>query len=215
MAIKLRYYLDTRNTEPGAPAPLRLMVNKDSRTAFITLGMELKPSEWDSKEQKVIKHPHRAQLNDSLVQTRLSLQEWIVPRYAAGEFSELDARGVKDAILAHLNKAKVRTPLCDLYEAETARKSGNTAMLYKTVWKKLCEYDAGVETMAVELITPKWCEALSEWLGRNVAANYRNAVISCLRRVLNVAVENGVIPPQSDKGNQDGIRADEKARPYP
>lgn len=56
---KLSIKLDTRSVKAGGTSPLKLAVGQKGQTAYIPLGRNVRPDQWDEGSGTVIRHPRR------------------------------------------------------------------------------------------------------------------------------------------------------------
>ena len=76
----LKLYLDTRSVRPDGTSPLKLSINKNSKTALLSLDVFLSPAQWDAKAEKITNHPNKAFLNSFVMQRKLQAQEIMMSR---------------------------------------------------------------------------------------------------------------------------------------
>ena len=76
----LKLYLDTRSVRPDGTSPLKLSINKNSKTALLSLDVFLSTAQWDAKAEKITNHPNKAFLNSFVMQRKLQAQEIMMSR---------------------------------------------------------------------------------------------------------------------------------------
>lgn len=189
MAIKIRYYLDTRRTDEDGFAPLRLMVNKNSKTALLDLDFPVRASDWDAKTQKIVKGTAKDALNDSLSLQRITIKNWLMPKVASGEFAETSVYEIRDAIREHLFGQRASTSFVGFWESVMAGKSKGTASVYRTSLTYVKAADPHIANRSIQEITPKWCEDVVS----TKDGNTRNILSANLHSVLEAAVKQGII----------------------
>ena len=189
MAIKIRYYLDVRRTDEDGFAPLRLMVNKNSKTALLDLDFPIKASDWDARTQKIVRGTAKDALNDSLSLQRITIKNWLMPKVAAGEFADSSVYEVRDAIRARLFGQRASTPFIEFWESVAATKSSGTAEVYRTSLAYVKEADKHLNNRSIQEITTKWCENVVS----SRQGNTRNLLLSNLHSVMEAAVKQGKI----------------------
>lgn len=211
MAVTLTLYLDRRATRDNDPAPLKICVNKRSRSAYLKTGISLRPSEWDAKSQRVINHPHRRQLNDQLQHFRLEAQEWMLPRIYSGEFADMNATQIKDALAEHIfGKDKNVPPVRAYALAKIATRNAGTRAVYETELGKWMRYDPDIEKKRIDTISVQYADKFEKWLRERYAENTANTALSFFRWVMNCAIAEGWVTVNPFAKRPTGYKAQHK-----
>ena len=100
---RTKLYLDTRAVKDGKPAPLKIAINKKSKTALISLNVLLLPSQWDKRSGKVINHPNRLFLNNYITRRMLDIDTLVLKLTESGEIVNMSALDIKNYILQQLS----------------------------------------------------------------------------------------------------------------
>ena len=100
----VKYYLDTRATKPGCPAPIRLAIRICNSAAYLTTGVCVLPSEWNATLGKVVANRRRQFLNDYLEQFRMQVVNMMFDLKLKGELYTLSARQIRDRYLSSVAK---------------------------------------------------------------------------------------------------------------
>ena len=99
----LKLYLDTRSVRPDGTSPLKLSINKNSKTALLSLDVFLSTAQWDAKAEKITSHPNKAFLNSFVMQRKLQAQEIMMRLETTGESAGKNATWIKNRIKAGLS----------------------------------------------------------------------------------------------------------------
>ncbi len=105
---KTRFYLDTRNAEKGKPAPLKIAITKKGQAAFISLNVQILPSQWDKRSDKVVGHPNRFFLNTYITSRKQAVDTLLLKLIENGELFNMRAVDIKARIVSEL-KCRNRT----------------------------------------------------------------------------------------------------------
>lgn len=94
---RTKLYLDTRAVKDGKPAPLKVAINKKSKTALISLNVFLLPNQWDKKAGKVVNHPNRLFLNNYIAKRHIDTL--LLKLIESGEIANMSALDIKNHII--------------------------------------------------------------------------------------------------------------------
>lgn len=191
--ISLRFFLDCRAVAPGSPAPLKLGIGKRQRTAYISTGVSLLPSDWDAKAQKVIVHPRRKILNSDLARMKAQTEDYLRPMLYNGELAELSAVQIKDLVKAHFYGHSAGVKLAAVYSAVQSSKGAGTGVVYGNAWRMLTRWRPAAGTMELRGVTAAFVREYSAYLRDNFRENTASTYIRCLRAVWNEGVRLGKV----------------------
>ena len=189
--IKTHLYLDTRAA--GDSAPLKLAVSKRKQTSLLSLGISVRPDQWDRRGQKVIKHPHRENLNTVLAGYIFKANSHIQELILSGEAATLTARDIRDRLERLFHGKESGYALKDYWGKVASKTTGKTAQGYDTAWKAVCKADPHAPTRRLENLTVEWVEKIDTYVSDNYAQNTRNIYLWKLKLVLSSAVKEGLI----------------------
>lgn len=192
--VTTRFYLDCRGTAPGAPAPLRLVITKNSLRAFVPLNVCLLPSQWDARRQMVAGHPRRAALNNLLQAKKVEVDRIIFRLSSEGDcLSGLRASQIKDMVLAELSPdaGEERSTFLTCYTDWMNSKRGRTREIYEATLRRMKAFCPKLGALSFEDITVRWLEDFDAFLSRtSPSRNARNIHFRNIRTVFNRAIDD-------------------------
>ena len=190
-----KFYLDTRSTGKGKPAPLKIAVSKNGDTALIGLDIKLLPSQWDKRAEKITSHPNKLFLNKHIIDRKQAVDTALLELTASGMAAGLTAFGLKNRILLELSPDKKAGNLFAarfLKFAET--KKERTKEIYMATYNRLLAY-AGkkLESLTFEDITKAWLTGFDTFLQKtSPSKNARNIHLRNIRAVFNEAIDDEI-----------------------
>ena len=194
--ITTKLYLDARGIKGGGEAPLKLSISHKGKTALISLGVKVVPSQWDSRACKVIAHPNKAYLNMFITKRKQDIDVQLLKLAESGSTARLSATEIKKRVLEELNPDSDK-PQGDLFAARFLRfadsKKGNTKDIYKATYKKMLAYDDALPSLSFEDITKEWLTGFDTFMQRtSPSKNARNIHLRNIRAVFNDAIDDEV-----------------------
>ena len=158
---KTRFYLDTRNAEKGKPAPLKIAITKKGQAAFISLNVQILPSQWDKRSDKVVGHPNRFFLNTYITSRKQAVDTLLLKLIENGELFNMRAVDIKARIVSELSNDDSAECRQDTFAARFVKfadsKKERTRQLYYVTLRRLRAY-AGEEfdKLRFEDVTKEW-----------------------------------------------------------
>jgi len=197
--ISTRFYLDTRHGKEESP--LKLCITKRSKCAYITLDLTLTISQWDPKNQKVINHPRRKQINSFITGFKYEVDEFIRPRLIAGELKDMTAIQIKELVRAQFVGERKQVTLGELWRSSMGdNPKKQTMSMHCTALYHLKVFDPKCETRFVSAITRDYISRYDKHLKEHLAQTTRNTYMARLLYVLHFAHKNGIITADPSKG---------------
>ncbi len=182
---KLSIKLDTRSVKAGGASPLKLAVAQKGQTAYIPLGRNVRPDQWDEGSGTVVRHPRKNEINLEII---AALDR------AERAMAELDIRSLTAAqirdILAH---PEARSLVLTSWEAKMAGCStaGNREV-YRQSLAALRAADPLFDTRSFGDISKSYLEEVDRKMAATRSLNSRSIVFRCLRAVFNAALDEGL-----------------------
>lgn len=192
--ITTSFYLDTRATQKGAEAPLKISVTKNGSTTYLPVGVSLLPSQWDKVTKKVVGHPRKTFLNTYIQQKKLEIDEVVLTMMKDRTYLGQSVTQIKKAILAALNpveqpKVYLLARLRRYADTFTSR----TKLCYEGTIRRILAYTKDAEKFAFEDITEEWLNSFDAFLAKTAPAkNARNIHFRNIRTVFNEARRDGI-----------------------
>lgn len=194
--ITTKLYLDTRGIKEGGEAPLKLSISHKGKTALISLGVKIIPSQWDLRAGKVVSHPNKAYLNMYLAKRKNDIDTLLLRMLESGSTARLSATEIKKRVLEELD------PDCDqsqndLFATRFLRfadsKKGRTNEIYHATYKRMLAYDDALSSLSFEDITKEWLTGFDTFMQRtSPSKNARNIHLRNIRAVFNEAIDDEV-----------------------
>lgn len=194
--ISVRFYLDTRRIPADAPAPLKIVLTRDSERALIPLGWSLKKGQWNSKGQAVVNHTRWRQLNAILLEKQAEVWEVLHKLASRQKLSDLSIFELKNLVAAEMSPTETEVKpvlFVEHYERFMARKKGRTNELYKITLSRLRAFCDNLDTLRFEEINIAWLRDFEADLEKaSLSKNSRNIHLRNIRAVFNDAIDEEV-----------------------
>lgn len=193
---KIRYYLDKRNKGRGEESPLKLAIRHKNTSALIPLGIDILPSHWDERAEKIIVHPRRAAYNAHIAQMRLNVQEIVLQLMQSGKIESMTATEIKKHVEKSLhptNEDDSGTFIATFRKFINEKKKPRTKELYEYTLSQMMKYCPDVEIMAFDEITRDWLIGFELFLTQtSPSQNARNIHLRNIRAVFNYAIDEEI-----------------------
>ncbi len=188
-----RFFLDTRRRRRDGTCHLKLMINKDSRTALVGLSVFLLPEQWDSAACRVIGRSDRVFLNTYITHRKQEVDEVLlrlIMEHRLNRYNVYELKAMVDDTFDHNGGQDDSTLLLPFFQqVERTRRARTTRRTFENAESQLRRFcgDA-LETLRFDDITPKWLARFDDFLqGQGLLPNTRFAYLSKLRTALNLA----------------------------
>ena len=197
--ITTRFYLDCRDSAPGSPAPLKLVLTRQGVRALISLNISVLPSQWDARRQIVTGHPRKQQFNALLAEQKITVDAILFRLSSAGELRGLRACDIKRRVLSELYPETAEESLhptfLSRFTSFVALRSTGTQRIYKSTLARMRSYlNAGLDTLTFEDMTVAWLRDFDTFLAKtSPSRNARNIHFRNIRAVFNDAITDEVI----------------------
>lgn len=191
----IHIYLDKRNVKQDEPAPLKVGINKRGSSAYISLNIKVKSSQWDASKERIINHHSKLSLQTYIDTQKIKITNVMLELEAKGELTNLTATQVKKKVVKILNPpAAKENSFFDRYLAfSSTRPSQKTREIYMLTAKRMKEYDKSVTSLSFEGITKDWLNGFDRFLvGFSPSQNARSIHFRNIRAAFNDAIDNCV-----------------------
>lgn len=216
-----KLYLDLRKigTATDKVAPLKIALNHKNSTVYISLPIQVLPTQWDKKNFKVTKHPDRNRLN-AIIKQRLYATEVILQNLSlSGVIDTLTPSALKTRVSALLigetevsaeevkkllAKPKPKKPksnrdnphsFANWFKKFMSHKQNRTREIYQSTYNRLVAWLGEDDFMEVtfEDIRKDWLQDFDEFLkGHAPSPNGRGIHFRNIRAVINDALDNEI-----------------------
>ena len=184
-----KFYLDTRATEKGQPAPLKITITLKGKSAHLNMNIKLLPSQWDAKANKVLNHPNKIFLNQFIVRRKLDVDTAIMSLQAEGKLGN-DATKLKNTLqrIFEGEATDMRTPFVEHLIKFADAKKESTRGVYIQTLNRLRAFNSNVDELMFEDITKDWLVEFENFLAQTNTKNARNIHLRNIRAVFNDAI---------------------------
>lgn len=194
---RTKLYLDTRAAKDGQAAPLKLAINRKSKTALISLDVKLLPTQWNARAEKVVSHPNRLFLNSYIARRKLDIDTLILKLSETGEIANMSATDIKAWVLDKLFPESHESDKSPLFAERMAKftesKRGSTRKLYQYTYRRIAAYCKEFQQLSFEDITKEWLTEFDTYLtDEGLTVNARSVIFRNVRTVFNDAIESGI-----------------------
>lgn len=189
----VRLYLDKRRVVSDNLAPVKIALCRKGKVAYINTQVRVKPSQWDAKAGKVIRHPFKTALTDSLHSKLMQVDGFLAQLSGQGRLADKTIVQIKDEIEDCMDGTDGRCKFMEYFHSFCEKKQGRTKEIYEATLKRLGEYGHGVENALLEEITPLWLQDFDTYLSvQSPSRNARNIHLRNIRAVFNDAIKNDI-----------------------
>ena len=108
-------YLDTRSIKSDGTTPIKLSYSNKNNRLLISLGISVRPSQWDARIGKVVGHPRKNYYNTFLTQRMLDADTEIIKLAEAGQLGSMTMKQLKAHLLSVFDPCKEEKASIDLF----------------------------------------------------------------------------------------------------
>jgi site-specific recombinase XerD len=194
----LKIYLDIRYVSVKTKeAGLKVTVFHHGRTAYIALGISLKPENWDANNCVVVKHPRRKTLNEEIKTKMAEYQLAFAQIVAKYDIDNLNVNELKDMLEDWKNSDKLRIDdncVMSVFHRFMEHKTGRTKNLYQCTEKKIRAFlGKEADRLRFEQVNVEWLHRFNDYLAQTApSANARSIHMRNFRAVFNYAIDNEI-----------------------
>lgn len=205
-----KFYLDVRSVKTNGTSPLKIVLTRNGKSAYHSIGVFLTPNQWDKTKARILNHPNKQKLNTYIQRRRIDLDTFIMGLKESGEIYSMTARNIKDKFESFLSpEDEDKLSLEKRFLAFIDGKENSTKELYQFTFKKIQEYCASkrksFSSLRYEDITKEWLTDFEKFLSKRKepkkhntyynkekkqnSKNYINIHLRNLRAVFNSALD--------------------------
>lgn len=194
----IKIYLDARAIKDDSLAPLKVMINHNSQSAFIPLNVKIRPSQWDEKNQLVDNHTQKKSLNKFLTIKKNEYELALLELSSIKNIYNLSAKDLKYELLSYKGEVKIEKKevyFKDIYDKYVSLKTRiNTVYVYEYSLKKIKNYfGEKFESLTFKDLDIHTVLSLKSALESKYKPNTCVVVLRCIKAVFNYALEEGLI----------------------
>lgn len=194
-----KFYLDTRNINPGKEAALKLAITQKGKTALISLDVHILPTQWDKRAGRIIAHPNKQLLNAYIGNRKQSVDNILLELRGNGKLEAWGITDIKKFVVKALSGAgddgDKQDRFADRFLKFAASKKERTKEIYMHTYKRMVAFvgDDRLRGLAFEDITKEWLTGFETFLARtSPSKNARNIHLRNIRAVFNEAIDDEI-----------------------
>ncbi len=194
----LKLYLDGRRLKSDGTALLKISVSHLRKVRYVSLGLSLKPAQWDAERYRVTdRHPSHLRLNNAISRLKLRAEDAFLSVVSSGSRYTLEQihEAVARAVLPEPEDVAAEKPdpslLFPVFEKFAATKKESTRLTYERTLAHLRGYaDARIR---FEDVTRSWLLGFDAAMAKSAPSpNARAIHMRNLRAVFNFAIDEGL-----------------------
>lgn len=188
-------YLDKRSVKRGNEAPLKIGINKQGSSAYISLNVRIYPTQWDAEKERIKDHPNKKALQSYIDTQRNKVSNIIMDLTKEGKLTKLTATQIKNKVVEVLEPsvATSNSFYNRFINYAKSRSAQRTKDIYLVTAKRMLEYDSRIKSKTFEDITKDWLTGFDMFLQKySSAINGRNIHFRNIRAVFNDALDNEI-----------------------
>ena len=189
----IKLYLDKReNTGEGT---LKIMVSHRSSSTTHSLGLKIPVKCWDSRAQRVVRHPLAAEMNIRLsaILNRWELALLQLRESGAGRIPTV--KELKRRLLEIVEPEAAASPkfLPFYMKFADSREAPGTRRVYRDTVRRMEAYDPDISRRSFEDITVEWLKGFERFLSEtSKSANARAVHFRNIRAAFNAAIDEEI-----------------------
>lgn len=160
-------YLDKRYKRSDNMFPLKLYIAHRGKCSLMYLNILIKANQWDEKNEKIIFHPNKNELNALILKIRLDVEQIILSLTSDGSIRKMSAKELRNRIFAN-GEEDQRNLFANRLKAFAERKKASTRELYMFTYKRISDFDKNMERLTFEDIDREWLKNFDSYLSRTV-----------------------------------------------
>ena len=189
--VTIKTYIDTRRTGDDEPAPVKIAISQNRKTAYISTGVKCLPSNFNAKKGVIISGPGVALYNSIIQKVILRCQMAVVELTDSGRITTMTAAEIKQYI-DNGEQETAPTLFVEFFERHAAgKKNDNTRRPFASVLKHIRDFDKNAGHLTFDRITPQWLRDFDDFLSaQNIRVNSRMMYMSAIRTIINAAIND-------------------------
>ena len=184
--ITTKFYLDTRRTPGGNPAPLKITIYWKGRVAYLSTGVKILPGEWDVKGG----YAKDRVTQQAISRIKVRVDTLLTNMQESHRLDGLDAMEIKNLLEREMSPdSHEKARFLDCLEAYAiTRPQPRTTEIYQATAARIRAFDPHADNLRFEDITLSWLERFDSFLAlTSPKANARNIHFRNIRAVFNDA----------------------------
>jgi len=189
--IATKFYLDSRKTKDGCPAPLMITISIKRETAYLNTGIRILPDQWNARAMQAKSRTVQRRADDVMYAVNTLLSQLT----ADGRLDGMTAKEIRDEIRRRLSPAEARPVyfLDVLEQFALSRPRPRTTEIYYATKGRILAFDKNAGALRFEDINIGWLDRFDTFLAStSPKKNARNIHFRNIRAVFNYALKRGV-----------------------
>lgn len=189
--IATKFYLDSRKTPDGSPAPLMITISIKRETAYLNTGIRILPDNWNAKAQQAKSRTVQRQAEEVMYTVNTMLSQLT----AEGRLDGMSAKEIRNRVRSELSPAEEKpTRFLDVLEQfAMSRPKPRTTEIYLATAGRIRAFDPKADALRFDEITIGWLDRFDSFLAStSPKKNARNIHLRNIRAVFNYALTKGL-----------------------
>lgn len=189
--VTVKTYLDSRRTGDDEPAPVKIAISRNRKTAYISTGVKCLPSNFNVKKGVIIGGSGATLYNSVIQKTLLRCQMAVIELTDAGRINSMTATDIKKYIDNGEREAVPALFIEYFQRFANGKQNKNSRYQFLGAMKHIHDFDSHADTLTFDRITPQWLREFEEHLAaKNIRLNTRMMYMSTIRTVVNSAIND-------------------------
>lgn len=189
--IATKFYLDTRKTKVGNPAPLMITIFIRKQTSYLNTGIKILPENWNAKAMQAKSRTVQRRAEEILYSVNTILSQLT----SEGRLDGMSAKEIRDVVRRQLSPADAKpTRFLDVLEQfALTRPKPRTTEIYFATRDRIRAFDQNADALRFDEITIGWLDRFDSFLAStSPKKNARNIHFRNIRAVFNYALTQGM-----------------------
>lgn len=192
----VKLYLDKRGCAENTPAPVKISICMNGRTALQSTGVKVLPEQWDEVAARVTRHPKHKYLN-AILTSKLNDWQLAILKLSEEKYPEKLSsvtelkRTVLEMLHPELCKPKSGTFIKQFERFAESRRTPGSRSTYRQTLRRIRAFDMEIEQRTFDEIDKQWLTDFEAFMAQTAkSANARALHFRNIRAVFNDAIDN-------------------------
>lgn len=194
-----KFYLDIRRSDACDYSNLKIAITHNRRVSYISLGIKLLSSQWDSKKERIVNHPDSFFLNNHINSRKQEVDSVIIRLMDKDKLRQMSASDIKEHVNRSLHPEDYKGEqeenlFVNRFKAFIEHKKASTKETYMHTLSRIMAFKPlDYTTLKFEDITLDWLNDFNTFMARtSPSQNARNIHFRNIRAVFNNAIDNEI-----------------------
>lgn len=189
--IATKFYLDTRKTNEGCPAPLMITISIKRETAYLNTGIKIIKENWDAKAMQTRSRTVQRRAEEVMYSVNTILSQLTTE----GRLDGMSASEIRNEVRKELSPAETKPTrlLAVMEQFAMSRPKPRTSEIYVATIDRIKAFDSHADALRFDEITIGWLDRFDSFLAStSPKKNARNIHLRNIRAVFNYALTQGI-----------------------